>query len=59
METWGKRSAIPELADKTRLDYAHVWEKHIRRKLGGYALRGVNASGAGRVPRGPGGGGRR
>lgn len=39
METWWTRYAMPELADKTRLDYGRAWEKHVRRALGGYRVR--------------------
>jgi integrase len=39
METWWARYAIPELADKTRVDYGRAWEKHVRKPLGGYRVR--------------------
>src|SRR5205807_1841301 len=34
-----RRYAMMELAAKARADYRGVWERHIRRRLGGYRLR--------------------
>jgi integrase len=44
METWWTRYAIPELADKTRVDYGRAWEKHVRGALGGYRMRDLTAA---------------
>jgi integrase len=36
-----ERYAVTELSEKTRADYRGVWERHVRRRLGGYRLRDV------------------
>lgn len=41
MERWWCDYAVPELSDNTRDCYARTWERHVRRRLGGYRLRDV------------------
>jgi integrase len=41
VSVYWRRYAVMKLADKTRTDYRGVWERHIRRRLGGYRLRDV------------------
>jgi integrase len=42
IETWWRRYALLKLEPNTRESYARIWEKHIRRELGGYRLRDVS-----------------
>jgi integrase len=42
IERWWREYAIVKLEDNTRKSYAHVWEKHLRRRIGGYRLRNVS-----------------
>ncbi|RDI76057.1 hypothetical protein Gocc_0476 [Gaiella occulta] len=41
VETWWRRHVVPNLAKNTRDSYGPTWEKHIRRRLGGYRLRDI------------------
>ena len=41
MERWWSDYALPTLSDNTRDCYARIWERHVRRRLGGYRLRDV------------------
>ena len=42
IERWWREYALVELEDNTRKAYAQTWEKHLRRRLGGYKLRDVS-----------------
>ena len=41
MERWWRDYAVPTLSDNTRDCYARIWERHVRRRIGGYRLRDV------------------
>jgi integrase len=42
MEEWWRVYAVPNLAPKTREVYGQIWERHIRRRLGGYQVREIS-----------------
>lgn len=39
VEEWWREYALVELERSTRAAYAQTWEKHLRRRVGGFALR--------------------
>ena len=41
VERWWRQYAMVELQPNTRDAYGRVWEKHLRRRVGGYRLRDV------------------
>ena len=43
VETYWQLHAVPNLAATTRDVYAHVWEKHLRRRVGDRQLRALTA----------------
>ena len=47
MERWWRDYAVTTLSDNTRDCYARIWERHVRRRLGGYRL-GNRLGGPGR-----------
>lgn len=49
MERWWGEYALTRLEKNTRDGYARVWEKHIRRRVGGYRLRDVSPAVADRL----------
>jgi integrase len=42
IERWWREYAVVRLEENTRKSYAQVWEKHLRRRIGGYRLRDVS-----------------
>jgi integrase len=42
IERWWREYALVQLEENTRRSYAQVWEKHLRRRIGGYRLRDVS-----------------
>ncbi len=42
IERWWRDYAKVELEENTRKSYGHVWEKHLRQRIGGYRLRDVS-----------------
>ena len=42
IERWWREYALVQLEENTRKSYAQVWEKHLRRRIGGYRLRDVS-----------------
>jgi len=42
IERWWRQYALVQLEENTRKGYAQVWEKHLRRRIGGYRLREVS-----------------
>jgi integrase len=41
IERWWRDYALLQLEENTRRSYGHIWEKHLRRRVGGYRLRDV------------------
>ena len=41
VERWWRDYAVSQLSDNTRAHYGRLWEKHLRKPIGGYSLRSV------------------
>lgn len=41
VEEWWRMYAVPNLAPRTLDVYGHIWELHMRQRLGGYELRAI------------------
>jgi len=41
IERWWREYAVVKLEENTRKGYAQVWDKHLRKRIGGYRLRDV------------------
>ncbi len=44
VEEWWREYALVELETSTRAAYAQTWEKHLRRRLGGFGLRQIDTN---------------
>ena len=49
VERWWREYALVELQSNTRNSYGYVWEKHLRKRIGGYRLRDVSPAVVDRV----------